>query len=142
MRVAYLSVDEVNIEVAKEIALELGITIDSWFPKEGAPGPEFDAILVDLDSWVDTFHARERSIQQWLTMLWTHPVGLHSHDIDHLNVEQALVDGLVAGANLDREILARLIFQVQTVGPIEVIHERLPASPLVHELLQSGATGI
>jgi hypothetical protein len=51
MRIAYLTMDEVNLNLAEEMAAACGLTLCPLSPKDSAPDEEFDAVLYDWDSW-------------------------------------------------------------------------------------------
>lgn len=58
MRIAYLSIDAVNSSLAMEMAERHGINLCVVEPRDGKPGPQFDAVLCDWDFW----HARTRPL--------------------------------------------------------------------------------
>ena len=51
MRIAYLTTDEVNSLLAAELAARHGLSLCVVEPRDGTPGPEFDAVLCDWDFW-------------------------------------------------------------------------------------------
>jgi hypothetical protein len=51
MRIAYLTTDEVNQHLAKEMAAACRVTLCPLAPKDPPPDKEFDAVLYDWDYW-------------------------------------------------------------------------------------------
>jgi hypothetical protein len=49
MRIAYLTTDEVNLDLARRMAAAHGLTLCLLTPKDLPPAEEFDAVLFDLD---------------------------------------------------------------------------------------------
>lgn len=49
MRIAYVSVDEVNQSLAARMAASLGSILSGFDPEDGCPLAGFDAVLYDLD---------------------------------------------------------------------------------------------
>lgn len=51
MRIALLSLDEVNTSLAGRLAAIRRDGLEVYWPKDGLPGAEFEAVLIDLDHW-------------------------------------------------------------------------------------------
>jgi hypothetical protein len=49
MRLAYLTTDPVNLNLAERAAATLGATVDRFEPRDGRPGGEYAAVVYDLD---------------------------------------------------------------------------------------------
>src|SRR5947209_7133634 len=47
MRFAYLTTDEVNEALARDLALACGATLEPLGPRDGLPGPGYDVVLLD-----------------------------------------------------------------------------------------------
>jgi hypothetical protein len=51
MRIAYLSTDEVNKDLALRLAAQWEVTVCPLEPRDPAPDGDFDAVLYDWDHW-------------------------------------------------------------------------------------------
>jgi hypothetical protein len=84
MRVAYITTDEVNQDLAARMAEACGATLDSLSPRDPPPDGQYQAVLFDLD-----FLPRD-SGQVLLAQLLAHvpprPVAVHSY---RLGTQQA-----------------------------------------------------
>src|SRR5262249_22232563 len=82
MRVAYLTTDEVNEQLAQEMAIRCGITLCSVAPKDPPPDGEYDAILYDRDSLPI---ARQREVMAELRAgPLPHAVALHGYNLEEV----------------------------------------------------------
>jgi hypothetical protein len=77
MRLAYLTTDEVNEDLALEWARRHDITLCPLAPKDGPPDGLFAAVLCDWDSWP----AREETLEALLAGPTTRPVALHGYNV-------------------------------------------------------------
>src|SRR5437016_13201071 len=80
MRVAYLTADEVNVELARQWAAECGGHLQRIRPKDGVPYGRFDAVCYDLDDV-----PRERRAEILLVLLSgpiTRPTAVHGYGLD------------------------------------------------------------
>jgi hypothetical protein len=50
-QVAFLSLDPVHEEYAREMAAKAGLDLEVWFPKEPAHLGDYAAVVCDLDFW-------------------------------------------------------------------------------------------
>ncbi len=80
MKIAYLTIDEVNEDLAQRIAAECDVTLDPRWPKEWPPKPPYDAWLIDLDSLPADW--RQRIVAELLSSGPACPVAVHSHNLD------------------------------------------------------------
>ena len=85
MRVAYLTTDEVNEQLALQMADEHGVTLCPLAPKDAPPDGEYDAVLYDWD-----YLPVERQRQVMAELLAgpsLHMVALHSFNLEDGQVE-------------------------------------------------------
>jgi hypothetical protein len=85
MRVAYLTTDEVNRELALEMADKCGLTLCPLEPRNGPPTKEYDAILYDWDSW--PAEQRQETLAALLAGPLPHAVALHGYGLEDDQVE-------------------------------------------------------
>ena len=71
MRLAYLTTDEVNQDLAIRIAADCGTTLALLSPRDPPPNGRFDAVLYDWDFW--PLHLRREVLEELLTAhrLWS-----------------------------------------------------------------------
>ena len=80
MRIAYLTLDEVNENLATLMAEECGATLFPLTPRDPKPDGEFDAVLFDLDS-LPPRHQKEL-LSDLLSSSPLHRVGVHSYQLE------------------------------------------------------------
>jgi hypothetical protein len=85
MRIAYLTTDEVNEQLALQMATECGITLCPLAPKDAPPDGEYDAVLYDWD-YLPVEEQRE-VMAELLSGLLPHAVALHSYNLEDYQVE-------------------------------------------------------
>ncbi len=79
MRVAYVTTDEVNQELATRMAEDCGATLDSLSPRDPPPDGQYEAVLYDLDFLP---HDSGRAIlAQLLAGPASRPVAVHSYQL-------------------------------------------------------------
>jgi hypothetical protein len=80
MRIAYLTTDEVNEQLAQQMAAACGVTLCPLGPGEVPPDGQYDAVLYD---WDYLPAARQREVlAELLSGQLPHAVGLHSYDLE------------------------------------------------------------
>jgi hypothetical protein len=79
MRVAYLTTDEVNRELALAMAEKCGLTLCPLEPRDGPPTRDYDAILYDWDSWPTG--QRQEALAAMLVGPLPHAVALHGYGL-------------------------------------------------------------
>ena len=106
MRIAYLSIDEVNSALAAEMAERHGISLCVVEPRDGTPGPQFDAVLCDWDFW----HARTRPerLADLLAEGLSRPVALHGYGVEDDEAEALRRRGVVLFPALKAEVFQHL----------------------------------
>ena len=84
MRIAYLTIDEVNQYLALRMADECRAALQVRFPLDPAPDGEFEAVLCDLDYWPG--ESGKAVLESLLANPHRRRVAVHSY---HLTKEQA-----------------------------------------------------
>ena len=80
MRVAYLTTDEVNEQLAQQMAVACGVTLCPLAPKDAPPDGECDAVLYDWD-YLPIEWQRE-VMAELLSSPLPHPVALHGYNLE------------------------------------------------------------
>ena len=106
MRIAYLTLDEVNEHLATLMAGECGATLFRLMPRDPKPDGEFDAVLYDLDS------LPPRQQQELLSMLLSsrpfRPVGVHSYRLEEDEAAALRRHGLVVSRRVETAVFQAL----------------------------------
>ena len=85
MRVAYLTTDEVNRDLALAMAEKCGLTLCPLEPRDGPLTKDYDAILFDWDSW--PAEKRQEALAAMLAGPLPHAVALHGYGLEDDQVE-------------------------------------------------------
>jgi hypothetical protein len=104
MRIAYLTLDEVNETLATLMAEECGATLFCLMPRDPKPDGEFDAVLYDLDS-LPPCHKKEL-LSELLSSPPLHPVGVHSFQLQEDEQAALRRGGLLVCRHIDSAIFA------------------------------------
>jgi hypothetical protein len=104
MRVAYLTTDEVNEQLAVQMAQECGVTLCPLAPKDAPRDGEYEAVLYDWDYL--PVERRREVMAELLSGPLPHAVGLHS-----FNLEDGQVDALQRNAVAVFRRLQPMVFQ-------------------------------
>jgi hypothetical protein len=111
MRIAYLTVDEVNSDLARRWATEFQCEIVPLSPCDPLPIGEYDATIYDLDYLAPSL------IQRVLTNLLTgslpRPAVVHSYNLRPRQANDLQARGVFVRQRLERGILALLRREVQ-----------------------------
>jgi hypothetical protein len=106
MRIAYLTTDEVNQDLATQMAAECGVTLVPVTPQAPSPDGQFDAVVYDLD------YLPPDQRQQILTDLSSHPVGrrvaVHSYRLADEQTETLCDNGVLVYRRLEPELFLLL----------------------------------
>jgi hypothetical protein len=106
MRIAYLSIDGVNVSLAVEIAERHGIALSVVEPRDGTPGPEFDGVLCDWDCW--PVRGRQDRLAALLVEARSRPVALHGYSVEDVEEEPLRRHGVIVYTVLHAEVFQRL----------------------------------
>jgi hypothetical protein len=85
MRIAYLTLDDVNQELALELAARWGIRMDVLSPRDSFPEGALDLVLYDLDHWPEP--ERQQALSRLLDGPAPHPTAVHSYNLDERQVK-------------------------------------------------------
>ena len=114
MLVAYLTVDEVNQEVAASLAERCNLTLHPLSLRDWPRDGHFDAVMYDLDS----FPAQERDevLAQLLSSLPLYPVAVHSYNLDDGQVNRLRHNGIAVHRRLEKAVFLGLKLRRAEVG--------------------------
>jgi hypothetical protein len=106
MRIAYLTLDEVNENLAALMAEKCGAALFPLTPRDPKPDGEFDAVLYDLDSFPPRH--RKELLSELLSTRPLHPVAVHSYQLEE--DEQAALRrcGLLVCRHIDTAVFQAL----------------------------------
>jgi hypothetical protein len=80
MRIAYLTTDEVNKDLALRLAAQWDVTVCPLEPRDPPPDGQFDAVLYDWDHW--PADRRPRTLTPASARPMRQPVALHSYGLE------------------------------------------------------------
>jgi len=100
MRIAYLTTDEVNLDLAGDLAAACGVTVDIWSPRDPETDGQFDAVLYDLD-YLPTAH-RQAVLLRLLSGPVSHAVVVHSYNLEPDQEEALRARGVAVYRRLGR----------------------------------------
>jgi hypothetical protein len=103
MRIAYLTTDEVNQDLALRLAADGGLTLCPRDPRDPPPDGEFDAVLYDWDSW--PADQKKRVLTGLLAGPVLRPVALHSYGLEESQAEALRRNGVLIFDRLEPETL-------------------------------------
>ena len=107
MRVAYLTTDEVNLELARQMAVESGATLRRVSPKDGAVNERFDAVLYDLDN--APREQRAEILRNLLSSRTTRPTAAHGYCLEEDQVVRLRRRGVVVAPHLKPQMFWALL---------------------------------
>jgi hypothetical protein len=106
MRIAYLTVDEVNEDLALRLAEEYGMTVCPQTLRDPPPDGEFDAVLYDWDSFP---RSEQREIlARLLEGPLSCPVAAHGYNVPEPQVEALRKKAVVVFHTLKPEVFLLL----------------------------------
>jgi hypothetical protein len=139
MRIAYLTADEVNSDLAQRWALERGFEVVPVSPGDPFPNGDFDAAIYDLDFLAPTI------LQQVLANLLTDPshapAAVHGYNLRRRQANGLLARGVFVRRKLDRGILAMLQRKVRRLQAKEQLAWNATPSASRPETLGANALG-
>src|SRR5262249_34555289 len=110
-RIAYLTRDEVNQDLAQTIADEHGVKLDVHARCDVIEGRDYDAVCCDLDSF--PAEEREANLMALADGLKIQPIALHSYNLDHLHLRLLQRIGVLSAKSLRSELFGRLLAAIQ-----------------------------
>ena len=110
MLCAYLSLDEVNQDLAATLAAGAGVEVDALTFRDAAPAGQFDAALYDLDSLPPAY--RRALLADLEAGRWVEPVAVHSYNLSARQARALRRRGVIVGRQLQSKLFARLLAAV------------------------------
>ncbi len=102
MKIAYLTTDEVNEDLALQMADECGVTLYPLTFTDGPTEGRFDAVLYDWDSLPQ--QRREEILLEALTGSSSYPVAVHGYGLEEEEVKTLHQDGVAVFHRLEPEV--------------------------------------
>jgi hypothetical protein len=106
MRIAYWTVDEVNLSLAWGLGEIYDATIDQVMGREKDSTQDADAILYDLDFLPPTM--REEILSCLILSRPTVPVAVHSYNLEESQVELLVAQGVAVYRHLEAVVFGNL----------------------------------
>jgi len=107
MRVAFLTTDEVNVELARQCAAECGAHLQRILPKDGVPNGRFDAVCYDLDDAPP--ERRAEILRGLLSRPTTRPTAVHGYGLNEDQVGRLRRRGVVVAQHLEPKVFWTLL---------------------------------
>jgi len=114
MRVAYLTLDEVNQHLALTFASEHGARLDVHACPEAIGEREYDAVVYDPDSFPP--HERHANLAAVLACPLDRPVAVHGYDFSAEQRQVLRKRGAIVARRLGTEVFARLVNAARAAG--------------------------
>ena len=114
MRVAYFTTDEVNEDLAVQLAEDCGASLDSFTPKDAPPTAEYEAIVYDLDHL-----PRETDsdmVRDLLAKPQAFPAAVHSYRLEHKQALALRQHGFAVYSRLDSKVFRNLRSAITGIG--------------------------
>ena len=106
MRVSYLTTDEVNRDLALQLAEACGVTLQPLTPRDLPQDGPGDAVLYDLD-FLPAAH-RQEVLAALAAGAMSCPAGVHSYSLDGAVAAALRKQTVVVSARLDRRLIQNL----------------------------------
>jgi hypothetical protein len=103
--IAYLTVDEVNQELARGLTAACGIRLEVLWPRDGAPDGRFAAVVYDLDSLPPG--GREAVLAALTAEPLPRPVVVHSYGLEDAQAEALRGNGVALYRQLGPEVFGQ-----------------------------------
>jgi hypothetical protein len=104
---AYLSHDEVNLDLARRLAGAAGALLYPLFVRDRLSEVSFDALLCDLDCLPVT--ERGATLKALLAGPLPCPVGVHSYDLERHEVQALRAKGIDVSRRLHEGVVSNLL---------------------------------
>jgi hypothetical protein len=111
MRIAYLTTDEVNPDLAGRWADTCGCEVIPLSPSDPLPDGDFDAAIFDLDFLLPPL--RQKVLAILLSDPLHFPVAVHSYNLRRRQANALRARGVLVRRRLERRILMRLRREVR-----------------------------
>jgi hypothetical protein len=106
MRIAYLSTDEVNADLARRWASTCSCEVIPLWPRDPLPNGDYDAEIYDLDFLPPTL--RQQVLTNLLSGPLHCPVAVHSYGLSEQHASDLRARGVFVWSRLERVILVLL----------------------------------
>jgi hypothetical protein len=106
MRCAYLTLDEVNEELAEKLAAQAGLELQVVYPRDDLLAGQFDTLLVDFDSLPPGY--RKAVLSDLLIGKVAELGALHSYHLRPRDARALRRRGVIVVRRLETEIFHRL----------------------------------
>jgi hypothetical protein len=106
MRIAYWTIDDVNLSVARDLAEVHDATIDQVMGWEKGTTQDPDAILCDLDFLPPGM--REEILSRLILAPLPLPVAVHSYNLEDAQIELLVAQGVAVCRRLESEVFGNL----------------------------------
>jgi hypothetical protein len=119
MRIAYLTTDEVNKDLALRLGTQWEVTVSPLEPRDPPPDGEFDAVLYDWDHWpVDR---RPQALTDTSAQPMRQPVAVHGYGLEQEQARALRRSGVLLFDRLE----SRTFLDLQrTVSQARAVRER------------------
>jgi hypothetical protein len=114
MILAYLSHDEVNLDLVRRLARAAGLHACPVFAKDAPGAGPFDAVLYDLDSLPPA--ERERALRRLLLGPLPRPAAVHSYHLEWGEVQALRGRGVGVSRLLHERVIAGLVLAAAEAG--------------------------
>jgi hypothetical protein len=139
MLIAYLSTDEVNQDLARQMADECEVTVSFVSLAETIGDGPYNALLLDLDYLPSG--EQTKLLSQLLKDLVPLPVAVHSYNLKPEQVEVLRKNGVAVFRRLDLEIFQILRLAVLAMSSASIERDELfPVGPWSHISRRAGQT--
>jgi hypothetical protein len=113
MRIAYLTSDEVNLDLARQWALDFDCEVIPLSTVEPLPSDDVDGAIYDLDFLAQPF--LKQVLAGLLNSPRQRPTVVHAYNLRQCIVNELLARGVYVRRRLERGILATLRREVQYI---------------------------
>jgi hypothetical protein len=113
MRIAYLTSDEVNLDLARQWAFDFDCEVIPLSTVEPLPSDDFDAAIYDLDLLAQP--VLKQVLAGLLNRPRQRPTVVHAYNLRQCIVNELLARGVYVRRRLDRGILATLRREVHSL---------------------------
>jgi hypothetical protein len=116
---AYLTLDEVNQDLAQRLAAAAGVRLEVLSLRDAAPAGQFEAVLYDLDFLPPD--CREALLADLRAQRWIEPVAVHSYQLSPRQIVALRRSGVIVARRLGRKVFDRLLAAVSArrASPVE-----------------------
>ena len=112
MRIAYLTTDEVNQELALQLAADQEIRLEVIWPRDEPPDGCFDAVIYDLDCLSPP--QRRQLLTDLAAGRAPRPAAVHSYALEGEQIKALLGRGVIVRPRLRATLFRRLAAAVRT----------------------------